>query len=387
MATRLKIVLVFAVFAAVLVGAPAVAQVLPHDGLPPVPEYRPEVFSAYLTHPQRDDALLEAGLFIDAVDNNAVARYEYRWNGASVGQTLPADLDDPTVSYASIRPNSPYELEVRALDEQDNASDWFSVWAGITPGPPRVIVAGDSIASGYTRQWFTGDATCRDADLSYGRSLTAAVAAGLPTAWAPEYTNIAWAGAGARSMLNGGADSCGTTHTAQVDQIGDLADRRSWNIVVITAGINSTNWTDVVVGLTKDTAFSFSTDGDRAACDLALHEKWDIGEKSPSITTHTRATVEALTSQTNASIVWTGYHDITGTKLAPLWAPIGDECAKEMTEATDELHSATRAGLTRDVTWVDIGGDVATQSWAGWPHPNAQGHVTIGRIIAKAINS
>jgi hypothetical protein len=56
-----------------------------------------------------------------------------------------------------------------------------------------------------------------------------------------------------------------------------------------------------------------------------------------------------------------------------------------MAEATDELHSALRAGLTSDVTWVAIDGDVATQSWAGWPHPSAQGHATIGLTIAEAI--
>ena len=385
MATRLRFIFALALFAVLLSAVPAGALVLEHSDLLPVPEYRPEVLSAYLTHPERDDALLEAGVVIDAVDNNAVAGYEYRWNGTSEGPALPTGLRDPVVSYATIRPDSPYDLEVRALDFQGNASDWFIVWSGITPGPPSIIVAGDSIASGYSRQWFTGDSTCRDAELSYGRALTAALADGLPAAWAPEYSNIAWAGAGAGSMLNGGADSCGTTHEAQVDQIKDLVNRKSWNIVAITAGINSTNWTDVIVDLTKDTALSFSSGGDREACDLALHEKWNIGDRSDSITRQTRSTVDALTADTNANIVWTGYHNITGTELAPLWAPIGSECEGEMAEATDELHSALRAGLTSDVTWVAIDGDVATQSWAGWPHPSAQGHTTIGRTIAEAV--
>jgi hypothetical protein len=384
-AKRLWIIVVLAFLVALFSALPVGAHVLRHSDLIPVPEYRPVVLSAYLTHPQSDDNLLEAGLVIDAVDNNAVARFEYRWNGENIGPIFSAELDDPTVSYATIRPNATYELEVRALDEQDNASDWFVVWSGTTPGPPRIIVAGDSIASGYTRQWFTGDSVCRDAELSYGNALTAAVAAGLPAAWAPEYVNIAWAGAGAGAMLSGGDDSCGTTHAPQVDQIKDLADSKSWNIVVITAGINSTNWTDVIVGLTKDTALSFSSAGDREACDLALHQKWNIGDRSAAITKHTRLTVEALITQTNANIVWTGYHDITGTELAPFWVPIGDECADEMAEATIELHSALRAGLSSDVTWVAIDEDVATQSWAGWPHPSAQGHATIGRTIAEVV--
>lgn len=385
MATRLRFMFVLALIPVLLSALPVGAQTLSYSDLEPVPEYRPEVRSAYLMPPERDNALLEADLNVDAVDNNAVARYEYRWNGTTPGQILSTGLDNPTVSYATIHPNAPYELELRAIDEQDNASDWFAVWSGITPSPPRIIVAGDSIASGYTRKWFTGDSTCRDADLSYGRALTAAVAADLPAAWTPEYINIAWAGAGANSMISGGADSCGIAHDSQVDQIVDLTDRKSWSVVAITAGINSTNWTDVIVGLTKDTAFSFSAAGDQAACDLALHETWNIGDRSPSITDHTKSTIAALTSETNADIVWTGYHDISGTELAPLWAPIGNECATEMAEATGELHSALRAGLTSDVTWVALGGEIATQSWAGWPHPSAKGHETIGRTIADAI--
>jgi hypothetical protein len=385
MVERLRILLPLALLSAFLFAVPGVAQGSPSRDLPPDPNYRPKINSAHLSNPQRHNALLEADLVIDAVDDDAVDRYEYRWNGATNGQALPASVESPTVSYASIRPDSGYELEVRAIDVHGNASDWFAVWSGVTPGAPLVIVAGDSIASGYTRQWFTGDSVCTDSALSYGNELTAVVAADLPVAWAPDYINIAWAGAGAGEMLSGGPDSCGTTHEAQVDQIEDLADDESWSIVVITAGINSTNWTDVIVDLTKDTAFSFTEAGDRAACDLALHDKWNIGARSASITQNTRSTVDALSTSTNAQLFWTGYYDITGTELAPFWTPIGNECQAEMAEAIEGLHSALQAGLSSDVTWVEIDDDVATQLWAGWPHPNEQGHITIGRAVAEAV--
>ena len=385
MVERLRILLPLALLLAFLFAVPGGAQGSQSRDLPPDPNYRPKIISAHLSDPQRHNALLEADLVIDAVDDDAVDLYEYRWNGATEGQTLSADVESPTVSYASIRPDSRYALEVKAIDAHGNASDWFEVWSGVTPGTPRVIVAGDSIASGYTRQWFTGDSVCTDSALSYGNELTSAVAAGLPFAWAPEYINIAWAGAGAGEMLDGGPDSCGATHEAQVDQIEDLADDKSWNIVVITAGINSTNWTDVIVDLTKDTAFSFTEAGDRAACDLALHDKWNIGSRSASITQNTRSAVDALSARTNAQLFWTGYYDITGTELAPFWTPIGNECRAEMAEAIEGLHSALQAGLSNDVTWVEIDDDVATQLWAGWPHPNAQGHVTIGRAVAEAV--
>ena len=385
MASRFRIVLGLAALCAVLFAVPVSAHVRSGYGLLPDGDTRPTVLSARLAEPQRHNALLEADIVVEATDNDAVAYYEYRWNSATVGRIATTDIDRPTVDYSTTRPESRYALEIRAVDVHNNGSDWFPVWSGITPSVPQVIVAGDSIASGYTRRWFTGDATCRDSDLSYGRSLTAAVAAGLPEAWSPTYTNIAWAGAGSGAMLVGGADSCGTTHEAQVDQIKLMVDSRSWNVVVITAGINSTNWTDVVVGLTKDTAISITRNGDQKACDLALHDKWNIDDRRSSIESNIRLTADVLASGTNADLFWTSYYDITGSQLAPLWSPVGDECSVEMAEAMDALHSSLRSGLTSDVTWIDIDRDVSIQSWAGWPHPDSEGHDAIGSLIAAVV--
>ena len=385
MASRFRIVLGLSALLAVLFVLPASAHVRSGYALLPDGDTRPIVLSAQLAEPQRHNALLESDIIVEATDNDAVAYYEYRWNSATVGRIATTDVDHPTVDYSTTRPDSRYALEIRAVDVHNNGSDWFPVWSGVTPSAPQVIVAGDSIASGYTRQWFTGDATCRDSALSYGRTLTSVVAAGLPEARSPSYTNIAWAGAGSGAMLAGGADSCGTSHEAQVDQIRSMVDDRSWNIVVITAGINSTNWTDVVVGLTKDTAISITRSGDQKACDLALHDKWNIDDRTSTIESNTRRAVDELASATNADLFWTGYYDITGSQLAPLWAPIGDECSDEMAEAMSALHAALRSGLTDEVTWVDIDRDVSTQSWAGWPHPSAEGHDAIGSLVANAV--
>ena len=58
----------------------------------------------------------------------------------------------------------------------------------------------------------------------------------------------------------------------------------------------------------------------------------------------------------------------------------------EMDRALGQLHTALRAGLSDDITWVDLSSlDVGIQRWAGWPHPNPEGHQTIGAEIAKAI--
>jgi len=255
MQARVRLSLGLAGILAVFLSVPASAFVRSPVALLPDGDTRPEIHSAELRSPQPHNQLLEADLVVDAIDNDGIARFEYRWNSATYGAVHSVVGSPLQVSYASIRPNTRYALELRAIDIHNNPSAWYPVWSGLTPGPPHVIVAGDSIASGYTRRWFLGDATCRDSDLSYGRTVVSELSATLPDQWAVRYANIAWASAGVDDMSSGGDDSCGGTHSSQLDQIDVLAADDSWNIVVVTAGINSTNWSDVIVDLTRDTAF------------------------------------------------------------------------------------------------------------------------------------
>lgn len=385
MSRLVKFVLV--VFGAVVLlsAVPAIAHVRPAGGLLPDGDERPQIHSAVLLGPKAHNNLLEADLVIDASDNDAIKRFEYRWNSATFGSTHSTSVLDPTVDYSSTRPDTRYGLQIRAIDFHNNASDWFPVWDGITPGVPTIVVAGDSIASGYTKRWFVSGGTCRDDAYSYGSALVKQVNGTLPAQWEAVYVNIAWAGAGVGNMLSGGTDSCGARHSAQVGQIRDLVDSSTWNVVVITAGINSTNWTDVVVGLTRDTAFSFTEAGDRAACDLAVSEKWNIRRKRGAITNSTREITRTLLDTTNARVIWTSYYDITGSQIAPQWTPVGSECSQYMAEALAELHGALQSGLDPRADWVDIDWNVATQTWAGWPHPNAAGQQSIGLIVAAEV--
>ncbi len=347
---------------------------------------RPVVRSAELLEPSAHNALLEADLRIRADDNDGIDRYEYRWDGAAPTAIEAMPVSSPVVSYRAVLPNTQYGLQVRAVDVNGWESEWYPVWSGVTPPAPMIIVAGDSIASGYTRQWFTGSATCRDDDYSYGSSVRDAVAATLPTVWAPGYVNVAFPGAGVSSVLNGGSDSCSDSHPSQVDDVVRYADPTTWNVVVLTAGINSTNWVDVVKVLTKDTAFSLTDAGDKLACESAVTGHWNIETRRDDITARTAEVIEALDTRTNASVFWTSYFSIDGSTLAPGWSPIGPECADEMSYALGELHSAIRAGLDREVTWVDVEDvPVSTQMWAGWPHPNPEGHHAIGLAVAEAV--
>ena len=372
---------------AVLVAVPALGAVMPARDLLPDGDTRPIIVSATLERPQPHNKLLEADIVVDAYDNDGIVRYEYRWRGPTVGTITTATVLSPTVTYEFVRPGSAYVLDVRAIDVNNHPSDWYRAWQGTTPAVPNVIVAGDSIASGYTKQWFTGDATCTDVDYSYGNVLAAEIAASLPPQWAPTYTNLAWAGAGVEHMVDGGRDSCGVSHEPQVDQIRNLASPDTWNVVAITAGINSTNWTDVIIELTADATFSFTSSGDKNVCDSAVRNTWNIEAKRDIVSQTTAAVSTAITEFTNAQVLWTGYYDITNTELAPLYRPITGACSDEMSYALDELHGALRDGLADAVRWVDIDAGIATQKWAGWPHPSPQGHATIAHRIAIALNS
>lgn len=369
-----------------IAGPASAAPVEARDILPPGENW-PAVASAELMAPQPHNALLEVDIAVEALDETSASTYEYRWNGATQGTPFALDTSGPVVSYETVVPATSFELEVRVIDVNHRASDWYFVWTGLTPDVPNVIVAGDSIASGYTRDWFTGPASCTDGGTSYGSVLAADIAADLPAQWAPRYSNIAWAGAGVGHMVDGGSDSCGSNHRSQVAQITELASDDTWNVVAITAGINSTNWTDVVVDLTRDATFSLTSSGDKSVCGSALRNNWNIESRRSFVTDATESVSAAITNATNAKVLWTGYYDITDTEFAPLWRPITGACSGEMATALESLHTAIRSGLAERVAWVDIDRGISTQKWAGWPHPDNAGQATIGHALAEALDS
>ena len=330
------------------VAVPVSALAPPYEQLPDG-DTRPIIMSAALLDPPPHNELLESDHQDESIDNDGILRYEYRWNRFNPGRVFATSAAEPTISYASVTPEAYARLEVRAVDLNGWTSAWRTVWAGITPSAPMIVLAGDSIASGYTRQWFTGDATCLDADYSFGSTVRDSVAAALPAAWAPDYVNIAFPGAGVSSVLDGGSDSCSDSHPSQIDDIDRYTDPTTWNVVVMTAGINSTNWVDVVKELTKDTAFSWTKAGDKLACQEAITERWDLSDRRGEITTGASEIVEAIAARANASVYWASYFPIDGTTIAPGWSPIGPECADEMEFALGELHGAIQAGLNSEV--------------------------------------
>lgn len=367
-------------------GAALVAFVGSAEAILPDGETAPVIYSASIADPDRHNELLEADLVVEAYDDDGIASYEYRFNRATVGAILSTSADNPTVEFSTTAPETRYVVEVRAVDSKGWVSDWVVASDAQTPPAPNLIVAGDSVASGYTRQWFTSKGTCVNPDASYGKVVFDDLSRRLPDAWAPDYLNVAWAGAGVHAMFNGGTDSCGISHTSQVDSIVEAADPKTWNIVVTTGAINSTNWGEVMTNLTKDTTFSFWGADDRAWCERGVNERWNVDEKAGQITSRVAQISRTLAEATNADLYWTSYYSVTGSRLFPGWVPIPHDCAEPMTAALDLLHSTILDGLDPAVEWIDIdSAPIGIQDWGGWPHPDDEGHRVIGQTVAAAI--
>ena len=374
------------IVAALVVALPLLGTLGPgQEGPLPDGGARPVVVRAELAAPSAGDRLLEARLVVDAHDADGIVAYEYRWNRATLGPIRRTDARHPTVSFLGLEPATRYALEVRAVDGRGWRSPWVPAFAGETPPPPVVVVAGDSVASGYHKAAFLLPGTCRDESWSYGRALVDELAGRLGEAWRPRLRLVAWPGAGVEHLLAGGADSCGTSHPPQLDEIEDLVDPATWHVVVVTAGVNSTNWVDVVTVLTRDTALALDERADAEACRRAVAERWDLPARRDALADEVARAVAALEA-TGSRVVWTGYYGIDGTRLVPGWTPIGEECAALMALALDDLHRVIRRGLAGRATWVELGHvPVSTQWWAGWPHPDAEGHRRIGTEVAAAI--
>ncbi len=369
-----------------LIGALVLAATGPAEARLPDGHVAPVIFAASVASPARHNELLEADLVVEAYDADGIAAYEYRFNRETIGTVRSTSADNPTIDYSGTTPDTRYVLEVRAVDIHGWTSDWSVASDDRTPPVPNLIVAGDSVASGFSRTWFTSKGTCVSPDASYGRIVLDDLKSRLPANWAPTYKNFAWAGAGVHAMVNGGSDTCGDQHASQVESIVKASDPRTWNIVVTTAAINSTNWSDVMTHLTKDTTFAFSKTSDKAWCEKGVKERWDVAEKAGQISARVAQISRTLAEETNADLYWTSYYTVTGSSLFPGWVPIPHDCAQSMVTALDLLHGTIRSGLNADVHWIDIDTKpIGIQSWGGWPHPNGDGQTIIGHTVAAAI--
>jgi hypothetical protein len=223
----------------------------------------------------------------------------------------------------------------------------------------------------------------------------------VPAAWRPAYRNNARSGFGTDKVLNGGKDDCDALGPNLAATEAELSARKdSWNRVLITAGINDTNWKLLLISMLRLPEYF-----PEVACRLWIRTFWNGPAMSRQIQTNAGMIASRLRLADPAvRIAWVGYYNIAGTgrieglELRPLlpqaWErPIG--------EAMAFLHDTIASGLAgTDVPLVrtnvlDLRDDLLQPLLfvslppeplgflGGWPHPNSSGAATIASLFAS----
>ena len=362
--------------------------------------------------------------------------FQYRWRRAT-GSPSPWFSAPPfrtsagspqwqiRVDFRNTNPKQQWTLDVASVDANGVSQ---TVSRDITtPLAPLFIALGDSVAAGYHKLSSDAQEVCNDGAFSYAGHAAQAFYSSLPAAWRVPgpgtwsgnggngYWNLARSGYGTGpggnavgSIIGGGPDTCShTPDTPPLAQARGLLlknttskNAASWNQVVITAGVNDTNWA-AADGPIPKAVDAVVPDTCRGAV-----EQWsgyDPGVLT-GITQRVNAIYRGLTDAQNgvaigADIHWVGYYDIS--KTFPLLNP---DCVEPIEDALTLLNSAIQSGLPPgDVDWVPAN-DVMHQNsslmqnlvglgpnWVpeqqGWPHPNSSGSCAIAKLFAKYWNA
>lgn len=346
-----------------------------------------------IADPDPTDPLMKRGLLLPSEG----VTYEFGWAKAS-GATKPTtSIQDvstsavaPRVSFKETTPNDNWTLFWRTVDGDGTKTKWRVLERLLTPKKPTLIALGDSVTSGHHKDGRTDAAECYDPGYSYGQTAYDRMQKKLPDKWqGGGYSNFARSGFSTDQVLSGGDDACGSTYNGSSpidDAVRRLSSRSSsWNRVVITAGINNTNWVPVL----EKIALSLTSSSSEEHCHAELSEwnGWTDPVASNITTDAAEISTELATADPSARLSWLSYFNIAGTGPAPA------TCEGPIDDAMDALHGTIQLGLDDGTyEWVDTDSRLRMNSsliqkfyvnpgTPGWPHPNQDGAREIGDLI------
>ena len=409
----------------------------------PPPPPKPVVAGIVPDEPSPVDPLLTRGVMITPASNGAaINHYEYGWAPAGPGVTAPTKPVQQTrylharLNYGVTSPDADWLLFARAVAVDGTVGDWSQPTAVHTPKAPLLIALGDSITSGHHNDMgANGKTSCEDPNYGYAAAFSQRWIAALPPQWrvANQYQNLAFSGfatqprAGSSikgSVLAGGENACGATGIPSPLATAVMVPGwvpNSWNRVVVTAGVDDTNWVPMLknlVGLqlTAEMAgghLTFNPLGwqygslTQAQCQQIISQQWDgtKPEVKVSIADGVAKIVAGLrTADPAVKITWVDYYNIAGTgmsrvnsKLPPV---VPEACRQPIDQALNTLHQVIQSALPGDVTFVAT--DSVMQghlenfqtvylptevlhsnpaSPPGWPHPTQSGGDAIAALL------
>ena len=391
----------------------------------------PTVDSAQLdTNGKPSDQLLHRALSYSASDvGRGVWYVEYGWTQGSVAAGPTSPIRDAygssgitNVDYSPTQPDQQYKLLIRAVDWAGNKSSWTAATGSdgtttiVAPPPPVVVALGDSITAGHNKQGNLAPTVCYDSIYGYPWYAYQDVLSTVHSAgWTAGYYNFARSGFDTEQVINGdGLDACNDEYLANGGTTNPLQDAAnvlaahagSWNRVLITGGIDNTNWTAILATIGKHSALGanlFYTATDCQA-DLDSWNGWDVGSNRSSTTfikdVHLIATTLNAADPV-ARVLWVSYYNFAGTGNIGAGTPAPGACSGPFDQAIQALQGQIDTGLAGTTVQdapVNIGTaditDPGIQSWypsdtlgglegasggnvPGWPHPNSDGAKSI----------
>ena len=390
----------------------------------------PKMISASIDDPKRSDPLLQRGLTISSTDGDGsgVGSYEYGWAQGTGGtapttdlETVPAPAEGKSllIDYGLTTPNSTWTLLIRAMDRAGNHSPWYSLTEQ-TPDKPLLIVLGDSVAAGHHRDKGEDITTCQDERYAYGQRVHSLMNTTLPTPWETfGYINLGYSGYTTAAMLSPEAedDACGNPGVSDpVKRAEDLleANQGSWTFVVITAGVNDTDFPGAIKELAiEEILVKNRPVVSKRQCRTGTSgwKGWDPAVRAAITDNVYNITKDLQEADATARIAWTSYYNFAGTS----WL-LPRICGDRADQILSVLEGSIRDGLDRTAvetgmktTWIEIDRDLhmndeliqplsvrwryATRPefWdefknLGWPHPNRLGARSIGFKVARKLN-
>ncbi len=271
-----------------------------------------------------------------------------------------------------------------------------------------LVALGDSISSGHHRSSNLAIATCNDPAYGYPEYVWMAMEAKLPVQWRGSgYYNFARSGFSSSNVRYGGAkafDACrapyGSSSPLHDAEVILKAHKSSWTSVVITAGIDDTNWGAVLQSIAVHSNGGTAPAYTGCANDVS---GWDGRTMNSATASNIRAIADGLRSPVTGnpavSLNWLSYYNIAPSTAGH--PPVPVSCGAPFAQAVATLDSNIRVALsTRMYNWVDTGPVMnqqtsKMQAWLstdlagmllkstspGWPHPNTLGAKAIASIV------
>jgi hypothetical protein len=399
-------------------------------GTPPPPS-SPQIDTAALLAPSATDHMLRRGLSITlAPGSPSASSFEYGWAAPGSTSTAPTTSTQTctnvsgncSVSFSDTNPSETgWHLFVRAVGA-GGAGPWVLARSSsgsteITiPPKPMVLALGDSVTSGHHRDTDLSTTYCNDPSYGYPFWVSTALQASLPSKWQlGGYINLARSGFSTSDVLTGGKDACqqsyiGSSPEAVSTPIADAinilqspAHAGSWNHVVITAGIDDTNWGPLLINIASNSKVGRNSKYTEKQCanDLKSWTGWPTvkGSAVPNIKIGVSTIAGMLTrADSGVQVTWRSYYDIAGTGGAP------SSCDQPFESAIKSLSQTIQGSLPTGVRFVNTDASAIHDNgsliqpllitnvaagvfkWEvalpGWPHPNSDGAKLMAQQVA-----